>query len=225
MQIIPVIDLKDGQVVHAVRGDRANYQPIHHHSVLSASSHIDAVLAGFLEIFPFKRFYIADLNAITGTDDHQALIAAVLAAHPEIEFWLDDGSPLSRLQSPVPNLKQVIGTESQQEPPGLTQHDYILSLDFKNERASGPASWFSESRYWPSTVIAMTLHRVGSNNGPDFDKLVQLRQSHPDKRLVAAGGIRNYADLVQLKAMGVHTALLATALHAGAIGTPELENL
>ena len=95
MHIIPVIDFKDGQAVHAVRGDRQHYQPIHLHSRLTACSSIDAVMSGFLNLYPFRTFYIADLNAITGQGEHNALIADLLARHADIEFWIDNGSRLA----------------------------------------------------------------------------------------------------------------------------------
>ena len=225
MHIIPVIDLKDGMVVHAVRGDRANYQTIHQHSVLTNKSDINSVLAGFLALHPFKRFYIADLNAITRSGNHDALIQSLAHAHPDIEFWLDNGSQLAGIKNDEANLKWVIGTESQQTPPCTLNHEYILSLDFKNELPAGLTAWFSQTEFWPKNIIVMTLSRVGSNNGPDFEKLSSLRQTHPNKHFIAAGGIRHYNDLLKLKNIGIGAALLATALHSGAISGPEIQNL
>ncbi len=225
MQIIPVIDLKDGQVVHAVRGDRAHYQAIHTHSILTSSSKLDAVLAGFLSVFPFKRFYIADLNAIMGADTHYPLIKKLADDHPEIEFWLDNGSQLAAIDNDLPNLKWVVGTESQRFHPCKSEHDFILSLDFKNQQPAGLPDWFKQTQYWPQIVIAMTLSKVGSNAGPDFDKLIELTLNHPNKHFVAAGGIRDCEDLAKLDEIGVHAALLATALHSGAISKHDLENL
>lgn len=225
MQIIPVIDLKQGQVVHAVRGDRAQYQAIHAHSVLTKSSAIDAVLSGFLSLFPFKRFYIADLDAIMGVGSHDPLIKKLADDFPAIEFWLDNGSQLADIDNNQPNLKWVIGTESQRFPPYKSDHDFILSLDFKNQQPVGLSDWFSQAQYWPDTIIAMTLSRVGSNAGPDLDKLIALMQHHPNKHWVAAGGVRDYQDLSKLKEIGIHAALVATALHAGTIAKHELKNL
>ena len=225
MQIIPVIDLKDGLVVHAVRGDRVNYQTIDRHSVLTRSSDIDSVLAGFLTLHPFKRFYIADLNAIDGSGNHDELIQTLANAHPAIEFWLDNGKQLAAINNDQPNLKWVIGTESQQTHPLKIKHEFILSLDFKNDRPAGLSDWFSQPQFWPSNIIVMTLSRVGSNSGPDFEKLNVLTKSHPNKQFIAAGGVRNFNDLLQLKSIGVSSALLATALHSGRISRRDIQNL
>ncbi|AEG00673.1 HisA/HisF-related TIM barrel protein [Methylomonas methanica] len=225
MQIIPVIDLKDGLVVYAQRGNRAHYQPIHLHSVLTDGSDIDAVMAGFLNLHPFKQFYIADLNAITGSGNHLPLIESLLTSYPAIEFWIDSGSQLSQISAERPNLKRIIGTESQQSPASHSERPFILSLDYKDQQPAGHHSWFEQSRYWPDRIIVMTLSRVGSNSGPDLEKLTELRRRHPGKQFIAAGGIRHVNDLENLKIRGIQAALLATALHNGAIGSEQIKNL
>ena len=72
MKIIPVIDLKDGVVVHAHQGMREQYQPIG--SNLCQSSDIYRVIEAFLGVYDFDTIYIADLNAITHQGDHDRLI-------------------------------------------------------------------------------------------------------------------------------------------------------
>ncbi len=84
---IPVIDLFDGRVVHAVRGQRDAYRPII--STLTDTPSPAAVLAGYLNLFPFRHCYFADLNALRVRGDNDAEIAGLLAEHREIEFWID----------------------------------------------------------------------------------------------------------------------------------------
>ncbi len=226
MQIIPVIDLKDGQVVHAVRGDRNRYQPVHLSSVLSAYSSLTAVMTGILKLYPFDKFYIADLNAIGGNGDHSRLIENLLNEYPEICFWIDNGSQLSGIQAKtLPNYKAVIGTESQQSQPYRENREFILSLDFKQGQACGDPAWFQESSFWPQEIIVMTLNRVGSNNGPDFQKLAALSTAYPARTWVAAGGIRHRNDLIRLDEMGISAALLATALHNGSLSGEEVREI
>ncbi len=224
MRVIPVIDLKDGQVVHAVRGARDNYQPIHYSSRLTESSDIHIVLTRFLELYPFDCFYIADIDAICGKGDHKNLIARVIEQNRHIEFWIDNGSQLSEITANHPNMKSVIGTESQKYPPKAVFSEYILSLDF-NQQALGAQEWFSSNYYWPNDVIVMTLARVGSNSGPDFYKLKQLLALHPGKRFVAAGGVRHYRDLQQLAKMRISSVLVASALHSGIITGNDIAEL
>lgn len=225
MQIIPVIDLKDGLVVYAQRGNRAHYQPIHLHSVLTGGSDIDAVMAGFLNLHPFKQFYIADLNAITGSGNHRPLIESLLTSYPAIEFWIDSGCQLSQISPGRPNQKCIIGTESQHLPACHSERPFILSLDYKDQQPAGHRSWFEQSQFWPEKVIVMTLSLVGSNSGPDMEKLTELLRRHPEKQFIAAGGIRHVSDLENLKNRGIQAALVATALHNGTIGSEQIKNL
>ena len=223
MQIIPVIDLKDGLVVHAVRGDRSQYQAIDQNSLITNSSEADVVIANLLKIKDFKSIYIADLNAICGLGNHRVLINQLLSAYPEIEFWIDDGSELADCQSyPARNYKTVIGTESQNQPVNQLDADLILSLDFKQDQAAGHGDWFKSNQFWPKRIIVMTLNRVGSQLGPDFEKLTDLRQNYPDKTIIAAGGIRDLADLQQLKQLGIDAVLIASALHNGRLTADDL---
>ena len=55
MKIIPVIDLKDGVVVHAQQGMRENYQPIK--TDLCPSSDIYNVINAFLAIYHFDTIF------------------------------------------------------------------------------------------------------------------------------------------------------------------------
>jgi len=69
MIIIPVLDLMNGEVVHAKHGNRHEYLPIK--SVLTYSSEPLAVVQALLALYPFKQLYIADINAIQKTGSHK----------------------------------------------------------------------------------------------------------------------------------------------------------
>lgn len=220
MQIIPVIDLKDGYVVHAVRGNRCGYKPIR--SRLCTSSSVQDIINAFLELYPFKIIYIADLNALTGTGHHIEQIGEVLTHYPETVFWVDAGfDQIADQHARLSNCVRVIGSESLQEYDlqrlNTFDRDFILSLDFSGNDLLGVAQLHDDPSIWPKTIIIMTLSRVGSNQGPDFEKLTEYRERYATKKLVAAGGIRNRQDLERLKKAGIHYAMIASALHTGSI--------
>ena len=222
MKIIPVIDLKNGVVVHAKQGDRANYQPIN--SQLCQSSDIYDVINAFLQLYNFDTFYIADLNAITNQGNHDDLIKAVLAFFPQQQFWIDKG--FYRYQAQAHNYIPVLGSECYREDTlaelnGFNKQ-FILSLDYSANGALGANSLFVNSAHWSDTIIIMTLARVGSYQGADFVKLSAFCQLYPEKNFVAAGGIRHLNDLKKLQQIGVKQALIASALHSGAIAYAEL---
>ena len=89
----------------------------------------------------------------------------------------------------------------------------------------GATSLFSDQTLWPETIIIMTLNRVGSQQGPDLETLTAFCKRYPEQHFVAAGGIRNIEDLQALKHIGIHQALLASALHSGNIVPSELMSL
>ena len=77
MELIPVIDLKGGEVVRAERGARHLYAPIK--TPLSPTSHPADVVTGFLALHDFRTVYVADIDAIEGAGNHAAVIDALEA--------------------------------------------------------------------------------------------------------------------------------------------------
>ncbi len=225
MRIIPVIDLKDGVVVHARQGNREHYQPIN--TDLCKSSDIFQVIEAFLGVYEFDTFYIADLNAITDQGDHSHLITDVLTRFPHLTFWIDKGYQTYDQSAQYPdNALPVLGSESYQDETiselKAYKNNFILSLDYSSSNALGAASLFSDPTFWPENIIIMTLDRVGSSYGPDLGKLTEFCRHHPDKNFIAAGGIRNKQDLMTLSEAGIQLALVASALHSGAIKTEDI---
>ena len=233
MHVIPVLDLVDGLVVLASGGRRDTYLPIN--TPLCPDPLPMRVVESILRVFPFKYFYVADLDSIEGKLPNSVLIIALAKAHPDIEFWIDAGFTSAQDLDPydtVSNIRFVIGSESQRSiqtystlcrDPRLGQH--ILSLDRKDDTELGPAELVDSPNLWPSTVISMDLTRVGLASGPNVDRIHELRNKRQSVSIVAAGGIRNINDLLTLAAAGVNYALVATALHNEKLQRAYLERL
>jgi phosphoribosylformimino-5-aminoimidazole carboxamide ribotide isomerase len=68
-----------------------------------------------------------------------------------------------------------------------------------------------------TTLIVIDLARVGAATGPDFDLLSRVRSAAPGTLLLVGGGIRGVADLTRLSELGCDGALVASALHDGAL--------
>ncbi|MFM2396166.1 MAG: hypothetical protein RLZZ434_748 [Pseudomonadota bacterium] len=233
MQVIPVIDLLNGEVVHAKKGLRQTYQPMH--SPLCSSSDPLTVVAAIMAMHPFKQLYIADLNAIqklpNKTRSNYASIAQISHAYPELELWLDAGFQHSAdlLKWQTLNVSIILASENfhdMQDYLALSQQDeFILSLDFFSDGFHGPKALFKQTEDWPERVIIMSLSDVGANQGFNKARLVEIMQSNKGSRLYAAGGIRDEQDLLSLKALGVHGALVASALHNQQISGASLTKL
>lgn len=222
MLIIPVLDIKDALVVHARRGERQAYRPID--TPLSARPTLEDVAEGLRSLHPFPVFYVADLDAIAGGtgDCSAALRLACLSPPPKV--WLDAGfthpQSLARALA-LPNVAPVVGSETLTDPDLLrqfaTHRDMILSLDFRGEDFAGPPEVLAHCALWPSRVIVMTLARVGAGTGPDFARLSDIKARAGTRQVVAAGGVRDAADLRKLADMGIAAALVATSLHDGTL--------
>jgi len=225
MDVIPVIDLKRGQVVHARQGQREKYRPIK--TSLARSSAPAEVVAGLLRLHPFRRLYIADLDAIVGHGDHAETVTELAAMHPDLEIWVDSGMASAAAArawlARVPGVL-VLGSESQTDTVGLLQvrddPRIVLSLDFRDNEFLGPAQILRDDGLWPARVIVMTLARVGSGSGPDLDCIAATVRR--GRTVYAAGGVRNRADLDALARVGAAGALVATALHSGTVTAEDL---
>jgi phosphoribosylformimino-5-aminoimidazole carboxamide ribotide isomerase len=230
MQVIPVLDIRGGQVVHAAGGDRAGYRPIE--TPLAKGSDPVSVAEGLLRLFPFRQLYLADLDGIGGGDPDRCTIARLTAAWPDVELWVDNGarSPEEALGLLAhERLAAVIGSETWREPERLGElvaawsGRVVVSLDFRGDTFLGPAALLAQPQTWPDRVIVMTLARVGSGAGPDLERLKQVAAlAGPDRQAHAAGGVRGPDDLLALSDAGAAGVLVASALHAGKIKAGDL---
>ena len=222
MDVVPVIDLKGGLVVHARGGRRGEYRPIE--TPLSPTSTPRDVMAGLLRLFPFRRVYVADLDAIERRGEHAAEIASLAAQFPELELWVDNGANETGSVETwlVANAGcLVIGSESQLGPGlmrGLSdQPRIVLSLDFRGDAFRGPPELNDDPLLWPDRVIVMTLARVGAGEGPDLQRIREIAGRAGKRQVYAAGGMRHASDLRAAAEAGAAGALVATALHHGAL--------
>jgi phosphoribosylformimino-5-aminoimidazole carboxamide ribotide isomerase len=229
VNIVPVIDLIDGHVVHARHGDRLHYQPIR--SALCSSSAPDDIIASLLRLYPFEQLYIADINAIQGKKNHIEAIKNIRMQYPHIEIWLDAGINQSDIAASylAMGVLPVIGSESIANIADYhaifhrLAHHHALSLDWRDKDFLGPAQLLEDTKCWPEYIIAMTLNRVGSGSGPDFERLQQLQDKH--SKVYAAGGIRNVEDLKVLAVKGIAGALVASALHSGILTDTQIDQV
>lgn len=229
--VIPALDLKGGAVVHARKGNRADYRPIA--SPFGAADDPGAIARGLLTVTASSTLYIADLDAIAGKDSHFELIRGLGSALPGTTLWIDAGlSNVGECAFWLPlGATLVIGSESLaavddwREIRGALGESVVLSLDFDSSGQKGPAALFEDPALWPERIVAMNLARVGSETGPDLERLRPIVEAAAGRAVYAAGGVRNAQDLARVAALPAQGALLATALHSGAITPKEIAAL
>ena len=229
--LIPVIDLKGGMVVHAREGRREEYRPVR--SRLGPSAEPSKIVKALLELHPFRTLYVADLDAIQRRGDNLESIRSIHQHNPGLEIWADAGiadeTALEHwLDASVG--RPVIGSESLLDAAFLSvvrercmDPAPVLSLDYQGNDFMGPPALLTHPElYWPQRVLAMNLQRVGSDKGPDLALIVALAKRVTGCQVFAAGGIRCVEDLRQVQSVGAAGALLASALHDGRIGPSHL---
>jgi phosphoribosylformimino-5-aminoimidazole carboxamide ribotide isomerase len=234
MDIVPVIDLCDGEAVRAVEGRRADYRPLV--TPLARTSAPCDVVAGLLRLHPFRAVYVADLDAIEGKGaslgTNRATIEKLATTFPRQRFFVDAGArdPASlRDWLTLPQIEAVLGSESlaSVEPLRELGRDprILLSLDFRGDRFLGPPELLDRPELWPQRVVVMTLARVGAPFGPDVERLLAVKSRAENRPLYAAGGVRDVRDLDALRAAGATGALVASALHDGRLTPDDLDRL
>ena len=228
MQIIPVIDLFNGVVVHAKRGERQHYQPIQ--SLLTSANNPLDIVAALLAVYPFQQLYIADLNAIQQQHDNFHHIRAISLHFPQLKLWIDAGVN-KKLEQFMLHSNVILGSENFSDVESYLSfkkpfHDnFVLSLDFMPNGFQGPTELLSNVEYWPQEVIVMSLANVGANQGVNNKILNEIIPLAYGKNVYAAGGVRGLEDLIMLKNIGAHGALIASALHQQQITSKQLESL
>jgi phosphoribosylformimino-5-aminoimidazole carboxamide ribotide isomerase len=226
MRVVPVIDLKGGTAVHAVRGERERYRPLRG-DPLSLARVFRAALG-------LDELYVADLDAITGASGNDAVIRALAS---EARTMVDAGVSEPDRARELLELgvhRVVVGTETLTDADALDLllPEAVLSVDLLDGRALSPDPQLTGlpaldliarlHRAALREVIVLDLARVGSGTGPDVGLIAQIHAVFPDLELLAGGGVRDAEDLRALADAGAAGALVATALHNGVIGRREL---
>jgi phosphoribosylformimino-5-aminoimidazole carboxamide ribotide isomerase len=226
MRIVPVIDLKGGVVVHARRGQRADYAALE--SPLVAGCDPVTVARALCAAANADTLYVADLDAIAGAPaDVETLAALADVAH----VWVDAGATTrdrAAVLAAVGVSRNVVGTESlgaggddMEAPPR------VLSVDLRDGRLISPRPDLAGREAAAAAPLATALNvrellvidlaRVGSGAGPPLDAVTQLASTLPALEIYAGGGVRNDDDLRALEEAGATGALVATALHEGRV--------
>ena len=223
MRCIFVLDIFNGAVVHAVKGERSRYEAIEKYSKIVSTSDPLEILR---EIRP-KEVYIADLNRLTGSGENLAVIDEISrVARTMADIGISNANDLDHLPSTV---SPILGTETASlklmEETAL-QRNASVSIDMKNKKvlardpdlaAKAPLQVLRRLNGLSlEAVILLELDRVGTSAGPDREFLAKAVSvsEHP---LILGGGVKGVEDLQILADLGLSGALVATAVHNGTI--------
>ena len=228
-RLVFVMDLLNGEVVHAIRGKREQYRPVHRFSsVVQASDPIR-----ILQQLRPAEIYLADLNRLMKTGENRGTITALRARFPDVKIMLEYGirgiEDLEEAAAADLADTFVLGTETASRAliadassaglPVSVSLDLlesaVLAVDQKLQR--DPFAVLESLNAYPlKELIVLELSRVGTKRGLDLEFLARAA-AISEHTLLCGGGVRSMADLLQLKERGIAGALVATAVHDGSI--------
>ena len=238
LKVIPVIDILNGIVVHAVRGKRKEYKPLQ--SILCKSVEPLEVAKAF-KVLGFTDLYVADLDAIIDCSTNFQSLKTIADAIG-FKLMVDAGvTNIERAKKLIENgvSELIIGTETLQSTNFVNEavqlfgtNRIVVSLDLKGDKVLVKLDFDEHiepirllkdfKQMGVSQVIILDLARVGSNEGVNVDFLKQVI-ADVGVDVYVGGGVRDVMDLVELRNLGVSGALLATALHTGKISIEQLK--
>jgi len=230
-RLIFVMDLLDGVVVHAKKGEREKYQPIHlFSSIINTSDPVQVIE----EIKPVE-VYIADLNRVMNTGSNKDIIKEIRNKNRKTRIMIEYGIrglyDLKEAAEAEIADSIILGTEtaSMDLIAGASKSDIssdiIVSIDlFKKKVRTNdkkmkidPLLLIKKLNEYPiRDVILLELDRVGTKRGIDFDFLARAVEFSKHD-ILCGGGVRGYEDISKMEERGVKGALVATAVHDGAI--------
>ena len=240
MQVIPAIDLKDGKCVRLFQGD---------FDQCTEYSDDPPAIARKYQAMGFADLHVVDLDgARSGRQQNRAIISAI-AAESELTIQLgggirDTGTIAEWLDAGVSRC--VIGSRAVTDPALVREWcsefgpDHImLALDVRIVSKSPQLAthgWMtnSELTLWDCLddfqsiglqhVLCTDVSRDGAMSGPNLDLYAEVIGRFPAIKLQASGGVRNMADLDQLKQLGAYAAITGRALLDGLITETEIRS-
>jgi phosphoribosylformimino-5-aminoimidazole carboxamide ribotide isomerase len=244
-RVVPVLDLKAGQAVHAVGGRRQQYQALR--SIWQSGPQPIPLARRIRDALGLETFYLADLDAIGGAAPRVEVYRGL--AELGLELWIDAGLRQARAATPLielgfGDLTLVAGLETLEGPRVLAElgaqvgtDRLIFSLDLFQGRAR-----VATSSTWPTQeplellyqaidlgvhrLLLLDLARVGTGRGIGTeDLLAQIRAAHPNVAILVGGGVARIEEVLALYEAGAAGVLVGSALHDGRIGRPELDRL
>jgi phosphoribosylformimino-5-aminoimidazole carboxamide ribotide isomerase len=234
VDLIPVIDIRNGIAVQAIAGQRSQYRPLH--SNLTNSVEPAEVLKALRDHVSPQRCYVADLDAIEARGLNRCTLAemaraglplivdAGVTSESAITGLMELGAAAVVLSSECLGLSQTL--------PDLAKHvsasKLIYSIDLKYGRLMIPDGDTIE--FIPEavvtcirdagirSVIVLDLTAVGTGRGiPTLAVCEQIHRLCPDMHIISGGGVFSDACVQSARQACLNGLLIASALHDGRI--------
>ena len=235
MELIPAIDIIDGECVRLSKGD-FNKKIVYNDDPVS--------LAKAFESAGIKRLHIVDLDGAAGkslknidvlvniaestslvtdfggglktTDDIKAAFNAgasmvsigsiIIKNYDLFSKWILDLGPEKFLPG-ADVLDKKIRVHGWKEDSGIDIFDFIQSLLHLDVQ----------------TIFCTDIAKDGMMQGPSTDLYKEIKEKFPTLNLIASGGVSCYEDLITLQEAGCTGAIIGKAFYEGKITMQQIE--
>jgi phosphoribosylformimino-5-aminoimidazole carboxamide ribotide isomerase len=235
MEIIPAIDLIDGKCVRLTEGDYAQKKVYHEDPLEVARSFEDAGL---------KRLHLVDLDgARLGAVQNWKVLERIasktslvvdfgggIKTEEDVKIVLSSGAAYVTIGSMAVNRPDTFSMWMQT----YSSEKFLLGADVKNECIT-IGGWlettdisifdFLEGYLLKGIrqVFCTDVSKDGRLEGPSVDLYKKIRSRFPDLYFIASGGVSSMDDLISLKEIGCHGAIVGKAIYEGRIQLKDLE--
>ncbi len=235
MELIPAIDIIDGQCVRLTKGDYAQKTVYRNHPWEVAKE---------FETYGFKRLHVVDLDGakakhIVNSDVLQEITTETsltvdfgggIKTDEDIEKAFASGAQMVTVGSiAVTNPELFLSWIKKYGADRM-----ILGADVRNGKIS-INGWKEDSsedllpflrKYVDAgvtNVLCTEISKDGTLQGPAIDLYKRIMQEYPNLHLIASGGVSSIDDIKSLEAAGIPAVVFGKAIYEGRINLKELE--
>lgn len=241
MNVIPAIDLREGRCVRLYQGD-FDRETEYSKSPVDVAKRFEASGAPWLHVVDLDGARAGDsvngstVTSIAASSAMKIQVGGGIRERDAIAGWLDAGVERCVIGSAaVTEPGTVLGWFDEFGPERI-----VLALDVRISEAGTPlvathgwentsttTLWECLERYATvdaSHVLCTDVSRDGALSGPNLALYSELLERHPNLSLQASGGVRNIADLDELRGIGCAAAITGRALLDGSISLEEIQS-
>lgn len=234
IELIPAIDIIDGQCVRLTKGDY-NQKTVYHNR--------PADVAVEFEKLGFKRLHVVDLDG--AKSKHIVNKEALQDITTETQLTVDFGGGIKtdddiekafRHGASMVTIGSIAVTNPELFISWLEKYGaerMILGADVRNGMIS-INGWIEDSaepllpflkRYIDAGVkyvLCTEISKDGTLQGPAIDLYRQIMETYPQLHLIASGGVSSLDDIKALDAAGIPAVVFGKAIYEGRIDMKEL---
>lgn len=235
MELIPAIDIIDGQCVRLTKGDYAQKTVYRNHPWEVAKEFVT---------YGFKRLHVVDLDGakakhIVNSEVLQKITTETsltvdfgggIKTDEDIEKAFASGAKMVTVGSiAVTNPELFLSWIKKYGADRM-----ILGADVRNGKIS-INGWKEDSsedllpflrKYVDAgvtNVLCTEISKDGTLQGPAIDLYKRIMQEYPNLHLIASGGVSSIDDIKALEAAGIPAVVFGKAIYEGRINLKELE--